>query len=79
MVVRTPAQAAPRHIPVAQSSPYLTPPPRTAQQLAAAPGHRGEVLRPPGGVGTSSEPRPQQTASNTNAVGNFFSNLFGQR
>jgi penicillin-binding protein 1A len=80
MVVRTPAQAAPRHIPVAPSSPYLTPPPRPAQQVASAPAHRGDIPRPPGGVGASeSRPQPQQTASNTNAVGNFFSNLFGPR
>jgi hypothetical protein len=37
------------------------------------------VPRPPAGGGGPSEPRRQQTAENNNAVGNFFSNLFGQR
>ena len=39
----------------------------------------GNVPRPPAAVG-GGEARPQQTAANNGSgVGNFFSNLFGQR
>jgi hypothetical protein len=37
------------------------------------------VPRPPAGVGAPQEARQQTAAANDNAVGNFFSNLFGQR
>ena len=80
------APAAPRSTPA--PTPRVTPPPprvATAQpQYAPAPQpgppmQIGNVPRPPGTVGAG-EPRPQQTAANNGSgVGNFFSNLFGQR
>ena len=54
------------------------PQPQNAPQ-AGPPMQIGNVPRPPAAVGAG-EPRPQQTAaSNGSGVGNFFSNLFGQR
>jgi membrane peptidoglycan carboxypeptidase len=79
-------QPAPRPIQTAQ--PGHMPPPRpqyAAQQPypaqpVGAPMQISNVPRPPGGIGASAPaPRPQQTAANGNAVGSFFSNLFGQR
>jgi hypothetical protein len=65
-----PAQiaAAPRPQHAPQSQPHTQPP----LQLSTVP-------RPPAGVGGQQEPRQRTAAANDNAVGNFFSNLFGQR
>jgi hypothetical protein len=50
------------------------------QQQLAPPLQISNVPRPPAAVGGGQrEARVQQTADNGNAVGNFFSNLFGQR
>jgi penicillin-binding protein 1A len=58
------------------------PQPQHAPASAAQPGppmQIANVPRPPAAVGAG-EPRPQQTAANNGSgVGNFFSNLFGQR
>jgi hypothetical protein len=77
-------QPAPRPIQTAQ--PGYAPPPRpqfASQQQPGAPMQISHVPRPPGGIGAGGapDPRPQQTAQNGNgnAVGTFFSNLFGQR
>jgi penicillin-binding protein 1A len=76
-------QPAPRPNQTAQ--PGYAPPPRPqyASHQVGAPMQISHVPRPPGGIGASGapEPRPQQTAQNGNgnAVGTFFSNLFGQQ
>jgi penicillin-binding protein 1A len=66
---------APRMTQAAQ--PQYAPPP---QQQLGPPLQISNVPRPPAAVGGGQrEARVQQTADNGNAVGNFFSNLFGQR
>jgi len=81
--------AAPSTSPRPAPAPRAAPPaPRVAAaqpQYAPAPAQPGSpmqignVPRPPAAVGAG-EPRPQQTAANNGSgVGNFFSNLFGQR
>ena len=78
-MARAPVQPPARNIQVAPQSPYLAPPaPMRPAQVAAAPVQRGDIPRPPGGIGA--EPmQPQRTANNASGVDSFFSNLFGRR
>jgi hypothetical protein len=88
---RPPQAMAARVTPAPQPARTVQLPPQPRPQVAAAPRPQyapsqpppplqlSNAPRPPGAVGAQQEQRQRTAAANDNAVGNFFSNLFGQR